>query len=415
MGPKKHNVLYLSYDGMTDPLGQSQVLSYLRLLSKQGFSFDIISFEKPDIYASKKQGVQDSLDGFDITWHALMYTKKPPVLSTLKDLRVGWKKIKQLAAHKQFHIVHSRGYTIGNLAINTKKRYGAKMIFDMRGWWADEKRESGLWANPVYRPIYYYFKQLERQLFALSDQSISLTHVGGDEIERLALKERHNISIIPTCVDFNLFPPFNESVRAAVRDELNINPDAKVLLYSGSLGGNYDMSMLLGLFKQLKSVVPNSVLLILSRIDSGYVENEVSSAGMNMADVRLIGVDLKEVHRYLMAGDYGVVNYVRSYSTIGRSPTKLGEYWACGLPVIALSGVGDLDYLIARYPNGGMLIPDNTESLHAKVVRDVLAKDFDKSELRQYALDYYDLNKGAATYASIYRKVLGIADLVTEQ
>ena len=39
------NILYLSYDGMTDPLGQSQVLPYLAGLSKKGFRFHLISFE----------------------------------------------------------------------------------------------------------------------------------------------------------------------------------------------------------------------------------------------------------------------------------------------------------------------------------------------------------------------------------
>ena len=44
---KSKNILYLSYDGMTDPLGQSQVLPYLIGLTKEGFTFHIISFEKP--------------------------------------------------------------------------------------------------------------------------------------------------------------------------------------------------------------------------------------------------------------------------------------------------------------------------------------------------------------------------------
>ena len=39
-------VLYISYDGMTDPLGQSQVLPYLCGLSKSGYQFTILSFEK---------------------------------------------------------------------------------------------------------------------------------------------------------------------------------------------------------------------------------------------------------------------------------------------------------------------------------------------------------------------------------
>ena len=46
MGEHK-NVLYISYDGMTDPLGQSQVLPYISGLNKHGITFHLISFEKP--------------------------------------------------------------------------------------------------------------------------------------------------------------------------------------------------------------------------------------------------------------------------------------------------------------------------------------------------------------------------------
>ena len=38
--------LYLSYDGISDPLGQSQVLPYLKGLARLGHKIHLISFEK---------------------------------------------------------------------------------------------------------------------------------------------------------------------------------------------------------------------------------------------------------------------------------------------------------------------------------------------------------------------------------
>ena len=35
---------------MTDSLGEGQVISYLTELSKNGYEFDILSFEKPEKY-----------------------------------------------------------------------------------------------------------------------------------------------------------------------------------------------------------------------------------------------------------------------------------------------------------------------------------------------------------------------------
>ena len=42
------NVLFISYDGMTDPLGGSQVIPYLRGLAAHGHSITIVSAEKPE-------------------------------------------------------------------------------------------------------------------------------------------------------------------------------------------------------------------------------------------------------------------------------------------------------------------------------------------------------------------------------
>jgi len=38
-------ILYVSYDGMTDSLGQSQVIPYLTEISKNGYDIHILSAE----------------------------------------------------------------------------------------------------------------------------------------------------------------------------------------------------------------------------------------------------------------------------------------------------------------------------------------------------------------------------------
>jgi len=50
-------VLYLSYDGMTDSLGKSQVLPYLVGLSTKGFRITLISFEKNNLLKKHKSQI----------------------------------------------------------------------------------------------------------------------------------------------------------------------------------------------------------------------------------------------------------------------------------------------------------------------------------------------------------------------
>ena len=50
-------VLYISYDGMTDNLGQSQVIPYLIGLQKLGYSIHILSCEKPQVFAHRNNHI----------------------------------------------------------------------------------------------------------------------------------------------------------------------------------------------------------------------------------------------------------------------------------------------------------------------------------------------------------------------
>ena len=404
---KRYNVLYLSYDGLTDPLGQSQVISYLKELAKRDFNIVILSYEKPEVFRSKKGIVLELLKNTGIEWHPLSYSKKPPVLSTLKDLFLGWRKVKQLFGTRHFDIIHCRGYITPFLGLKGNKKYGSKVIFDMRGWWPDEKLESGFWDSPMYKPVYNYFKKAERRFFAESDFAVSLTQAGKDEILKLNYKDAPDIGVIPTCVNFDIFKAFDPGIRKEIRKSLLIPENSKVLLYSGSLGGNYGTDILMDLFKVLKMLDEGAILLILSKTDKAFIKSQITAKGIDIDDVRIVDVDYPEVYKYLMAGDFGVVVYRKSYSAIGRSPTKMGEYWACGLPVIALGGIGDLDYLLEKYNEGGVLIKEQTIGHYKEVLNHILKMDTTKDTLRSYAKDYYDLEKGANEYRLIYQKLVG--------
>ncbi|HWB62268.1 MAG TPA: hypothetical protein VG603_02070, partial [Chitinophagales bacterium] len=149
------NVLYLSYDGMTDPLGQSQVIPYLEGLSKLGYSFTLISFEKAERYAKYRAEIEERLSKSNISWQPLSYTKKPPVLSTIWDVQRMKRKALALHRSKQFKIIHCRGYISALVGLAMKRELGVKFIFDMRGFYADERVDGGLWHlnNPIYKAV----------------------------------------------------------------------------------------------------------------------------------------------------------------------------------------------------------------------------------------------------------------------
>src|ERR1041384_7457231 len=86
MSLDNRRVLYISYNGMLDPLGQSQVIPYLKGLSRRGVTFTLLSFERAQAYSgeghSRCQLLRDELSRFGIEWHYLRYHQKPSIPAT---------------------------------------------------------------------------------------------------------------------------------------------------------------------------------------------------------------------------------------------------------------------------------------------------------------------------------------------
>ncbi|MFM7022791.1 MAG: glycosyltransferase [Flavobacteriales bacterium] len=391
---KKPKILYLSYDGLTDPLGQSQILAYLSRINREhNISITIISFDKPDIFEKNEKRVREILSTTTIQWHPLTYHKSPPVLSTVGDLRRGWKKIKDLYKKEHFDIVHCRGYISALLGQKAKKKFGSKFIFDMRGWWPDEKLESGLWGNPVFRPVYKYFKEKEMQFFTESDITVSLTYAGKKEITEIFRQSESKVGVIPTCVDFDVFKPFSENIRREARNKLGIPENAFVVIYSGSIGANYPPKDILKIYQSVKCNQEKH-LLILSREPESLIKDAAEELGIK-EKIHFASANYSDVHKFLQASDLGIILYKMAFSTIGRSPTKLGEYWACGIPAIALKDIGDLNFIHEKFNGEGLVLTDSN-------FKETLAPQVNKNLLRKNAQTYFDINSGVVFYKNLY-------------
>ena len=136
----KQGVLYISYDGMLEPLGQSQVLSYLKSL-EDGRRIHLISFEKTIDWVdatSRELTIQQIADA-GIIWHPLRYHKRPSALATAWDIFIGIVVGAWLIGRYKLSIVHARSYVPSVIALALKRLTKVKYIFDMRGFWADER------------------------------------------------------------------------------------------------------------------------------------------------------------------------------------------------------------------------------------------------------------------------------------
>jgi len=82
-----------------------------------------------------------------IDWHWLRYHKSPSLPATSYDVLAGIRYGSRLVRDKQIEMVHARSYIPAAIALRLKRRFGVKMIFDVRGLMADEYFDAGHWRK----------------------------------------------------------------------------------------------------------------------------------------------------------------------------------------------------------------------------------------------------------------------------
>lgn len=403
------NILYLSYDGLTDPLGQSQVLPYLSGLSAQGFRFTIISAEKAGNYQKRRSMIEETVKAGSLDWHPVFYTKSPPVLSTLWDLYGIWRSAERLHQEKKFDVVHCRSYLAALIGLRLQEKYGIRFIFDMRGFWADERVEGKLWnlQNPVFRMIYRFFKKQEKKFLRQADYTISLTTRARQEMYCWPGLVSISVEVIPCCVDTDLFDPEKVETKAQAmwRKKLNLGEKDFVMVYLGAIGTWYMLDEMLDFFSCLLRTQPEALFLFVTADDSATILRLAWSKGINESRLRFISAERREVPILLSLANVALFFIRNTYSKMASSPTKQGELMSMGIPVICNAGVGDSDAVIEQYHSGLVLNRFNEAEYEQVIAKICSLAELDRKIIRKGALEFYSLKKGVAAYAKVYKEL----------
>ena len=105
----------------------------------------------------------------------------------------------------KIEIIHARSYVPALVALVINKLLNIKFIFDMRGFWADEKVDGEAWSKNSL--VYKVTKNLECSFLTNASSIVSLTNVGRNDVLSLDCMKntRKKIVVIPTCVNLQLF------------------------------------------------------------------------------------------------------------------------------------------------------------------------------------------------------------------
>ena len=405
------NILFISYDGMTDPLGQSQVIPYLLGLHRHGYNIFLLSCEKEAAFEQNKTKVEQMLKKYDIHWEYLHYTQNPPVFSTLMDIIQLKKAAKKIHQAHGIDMVHTRPGVPALVGLWMKKKMGVKFLNDIREFYADSRVEGGMWnvKNPLYKMIYNFFKRKEREGVVHSDGIVCLTYAAEKIIHQWpAYKKNIPLEVIPCCADLDLFDPakIDAVQKTALKMELGIGPDDLVVSYLGSIGGWYLVAEMMQLCKLISEKRPATKFLFISP----HRHNEIiaAAAKYGVAPEKIITkkASRQEVPLLLSLSDYSIFFIRPCYSKQSSSPTKHGEIMAMGLPLITNSGVGDVKEVVLKYNSGIVLDEFTEEAFKAAVDKIVAGCNYDAAGIRQGAKDFYSLDSAIEKYKIIYGKIL---------
>lgn len=401
-------VLYLTYDGLLDPLGASQILPYIKNIALIQDKVTVLSFEKIDKYIKGADKKKAELISANIKWFPLSFTSKYGLFGKLWDLIKMYLFGLYLALKYKVDIVHARSHGAAQVGLLIKRLYGIKLIFDFRGLWADERVDKGGWdlSKTIDRFQYTYYKRVEKKLLSKADQIIVLTEAVVTEINKIRGSLVENITVIPCCADFNHFHlvTFNDRVQA--RDKVHIPQNSCVLGYLGSVGSMYLVEKFFRLF-QLASEIRDDIFAVVITQDIKTFKNLKDKYLPKALDSRMVVryAQREEVPLLLSTIDI-LVNFVKpSYARLSMSPTKMIESFAAGIPVISNEGIGDVSKQISLL-NGGVILSEITDAeLNDVIGRFHVIQSMGGEVLRMKAMEILSLEYANKQYEKVYSQL----------
>lgn len=396
--------VFVSNNGLRDHIGQAQVLPYLLGLAARGHRMSVLSVE---------QTTDRGMAGLDISTLNYQQMQRRTGYGRLTDRLLAAprlaSRLEGLVREVRPDILHCRSYMPLSGALNAARRYEAKLIFDMRGFWIDQRIEGGMWdpKGLTGRLLIRYFRALEERAYTEATAIVVLTHDAKTVVEAHPTYRGARIAVIPCSVDHERFR-VDLALRAATRAEFGLSDDTPVIVYLGSASPLYRMDLLYRFYDAVRARAPEVRLMLVGNHDPHEHARAAAKSGVKLDPRSLIcrRVPHHQVPAMLNAADLGISFIIGASSSLGVSATKVGEYLACGLPVAANTGIGDIQRIITEGENGMILADDSDAEIDRCAARFLSGFSLDRSGIKARSRDYFSMDTAVDTYDMLYRDLV---------
>lgn len=393
-------VLYLTRNGMLEPLGQSQVLSYLKGLSGT-HRISLISFEKPEDLDNREAVARVAADCRQqgIRWLPQRFYYRPKIIAPAWSMLVFLVLCVREVSRGKTDMIHARSYLPAAVALLVHKLTGTPFIFDMRALWPEELITAGRLRRGSL--MHKLLARIERACLKNAAAVVSLTHSAVGYLRQQYPQElqAQKLVVIPTCADLGRFVPA----------ETGCQPGPVYSCVGTVLSGWFHLDWLATFFQTVAAQDAQARFEIITRDDAAQVRQRLGGDTKFQARLRVFGLPSHEVHSAVQQHDVSVMFFAQGVSKLGSSPTRMGEILGCGLPVVANSGVGDVARIIERY-RVGVLVNDGTSEAMVQALHELVALRQDPqlpARCRQAAVEVFSLESGTQAYRELYRDIVG--------
>jgi hypothetical protein len=350
-------VLYVTFDGVLQPLAFSQVVRVVVGLARRGVAYHLLSVERTKDVADRPKvaRVEQILAEAGINWTRVNVDL---VRSAHRSAEAFGRCVAAGRAIVRDHgivLTHARGYQ-GAAVANVIRRIGAiPYLFDARGCWVDEKTD---WFSNAF--TYAAGKLAERRLYADAKAVVTLTELHRRDVVdgSFGTKDADVVVTIPTCADYDAFqiaPERPVLLAGVVPPEVQARLAGRTVLgIVGALNRSYLPEATLTLVKRACELRPDFHLLVLTQQRTEY-ETLLTAHGISPDRFTVASARHEDMPSWLVWIDWGLLLLADTIAKRGSMPTKLAEFFAAGVRPLAYGCNSEMTDWVRRGGSGIVL------------------------------------------------------------
>ena len=405
MTKKKLNHLFITYDGLLDPLGGSQIIPYLKSISKPERKIQVISFEKnKNIKLKKINSLRQDLLKSNIFWKYNKFSENYGQIGKIYDLIKMFFFSLFLVLFKNIQIIHCRSHIPATVGFFLKKILKIKLVFDFRGLWIEERFDYKIWnKKKILHNLYFkILKKLEKKILNNSDYIVCLTDSVKPYLNN-KLYKKVPIEVIPCCADYIFFKKNNYSKKEA-RQILKLKENISVIGYAGSINEVYLIQNMINFFALLSKKNKNLIFIFVTHQTDQIkkiIDNKTNKKIKK--NIKIFKAERENIPLFLSSFDLMLCFIKKTFSRTAMSPTKMFESFASGIPFICNKGIGDVDLILKKHKVGAVL--DLKRGINRKKNFELYnqCKKIKPSYIIKKTKPFYDIKFAQDKYNHIYK------------